>query len=133
MKTVWLVEQGSYSDYHVIGVYSSRDNAQAITDAINKTESWNKAEVMEVTLDPGVKELREGLDMWMCNMLKDGTVDRCWSNGWSANDINGDVRFFNRSAGHILHVSTYAKDQNHAVKITNEKRLQILANKGWPK
>jgi hypothetical protein len=33
-KTVWVIEQGSYSDYRVVGVFTSRENAKRVADAI---------------------------------------------------------------------------------------------------
>jgi hypothetical protein len=36
MASVWLVEQGEYSDYRVIGVFDAQDKAQLIADAIKE-------------------------------------------------------------------------------------------------
>lgn len=33
--SVWVIEQGEYSDYRVVGVYSSRENAERIAEKIN--------------------------------------------------------------------------------------------------
>jgi len=35
MAPVWVVEEGEYSDYRVVGVFSSKENAQLIADAVN--------------------------------------------------------------------------------------------------
>lgn len=59
MKTVWVIEQGSYSDYRVVGVFSSEANAKFIADAINVAESYDKATIAEWSLDPAVDELPE--------------------------------------------------------------------------
>jgi hypothetical protein len=49
--TVWLVEQGEFSDYHVVGVFDSQDKAQTIADAINNGDCWSRADVVERVLN----------------------------------------------------------------------------------
>lgn len=34
-KTIWVVEQGEYSDYRVVGVFSSQESAQVVADKLN--------------------------------------------------------------------------------------------------
>ena len=36
MKTVWLVEKGSVPDWTVVGVYSSKERAEAVAAALNE-------------------------------------------------------------------------------------------------
>jgi len=35
-QACWVVEQGEYSDYRVVGVFTSKANAQVVADAINR-------------------------------------------------------------------------------------------------
>ena len=80
-KTVWVVEKGSYSDYAVVGVFTSKEFAQQIADAINKPDDEDSyhgedATIAEWPLNPAVKELRNGLTQYLIHMLEDGTVER---------------------------------------------------------
>ena len=76
-KTIWAIEQGCYSDYHVVGVFTAKENADYICSKINTSENYNKATVSAWPLDPAIKELRRGLSLYMVQMQKDGTTDRC--------------------------------------------------------
>jgi hypothetical protein len=55
-STVWVVARGEYSDYRVVGVFSSQEHAQLIADAINASSGggFDKATVAARPLDPGV-------------------------------------------------------------------------------
>lgn len=60
-KQVWTVEAGDYSDYHVVGVYSTRENAVQICEALSGADRWYDYEVVERTLNPGIEAVNEGL------------------------------------------------------------------------
>ena len=77
-RFVWAVEQGVYSDYRVVGVFSSRPNAKKVADVVNHglTNGYNKATVVRWLLDPAVDELNKGYTPWFVLMHKDGTTER---------------------------------------------------------
>jgi hypothetical protein len=77
MKYVWVIEQGSYSDYRVVGVYSSKKNAQLVCDAINSGERrYDEATVAKWPVDQSVLEVSRGYKRFIVTMLRDGTVER---------------------------------------------------------
>lgn len=137
--TVWVIERGSYSDYRVSGVYSSKENAAAIAAEINK-KAYDKAEVAEWPLDPGLDALNQGLKLFRVRMDRAGALKKI---GLSpAVEL---LQFDPRSAGawHIypwqgsqkspyLEVDVFARDKKHAVKIANERRLHLIASNEWP-
>lgn len=138
-NTVWVVEKGSYSDYSVVGVFSTRVNAESTADALNADESWlhDKATVAEWPLDPSVDERRKGYHRFIVHMLADGSTERCEQAAISAYDIGGSCEVWRRStapayAGRgikdCLMATVWARDAKHAVKIVNEKRAQFVAN-----
>ena len=145
-KTVWVVEQGEYSDYRVVGVFSSKENAQQIAYAINARPDgkWNTndpATVAEWTLDPGVHELRQGFTPFLVNMREDGTVERCDRWDISGYELAGYVRMWRRQQApayrgntdkpDILQALIWARNNEHAVKITNEHRTRMIASGEW--
>ena len=57
MKSVWLVEQGEYSDYNIVGVYSTKEKAKMCAKRYNKEfkafyYKEARARVCERTCDP---------------------------------------------------------------------------------
>lgn len=142
-KTVWIIEHGSYSDYRVVGIYSSHQKAQRVADYLNSGDSaWSTATVRERPLDPAVDAINAGYMCYVVNMLRDGTVERVVASPIDAYDIeeHSRVRVWERSkapayrdknvpdclSGHVL-----AKNEEHAIKIVNERRTQMIANGEW--
>lgn len=128
--TIYVVEEGEYSDYRVVGLFSTRENAEFVA-------ARSKGEVAEWGMDPGVNELRAGMQMWGVHMLRDGATERTW---------RCDPDYYYNAASHsiwqrsqapayrgqnvpdILVANVYARDEEHAVKITNEIRTRMIAN-----
>ena len=138
MNTVWVVEQGDYSDYRVVGIYSSRENAQRIADLINSAEDYcfDDATVSERNLDPCIEDLNAGRKPFNIVMDYSGNTESV-----------GECEFFEYDTYRKLHVwkrteaSAYkdrnindaisgivwAADEKHAVKIANEFRARMIA------
>ena len=140
---MWVVEQGSYSDYRVVGVFSAQEFAKEIADAINGPEGEEKYEaatVAEWVLDPAVRELRAGCRQFLVQMLSDGTVDRLAPQELSGYEIAGKADIWRRSTApayigrgipDVLLATVWAKDEAHAVKIANEHRTRMIASGEW--
>lgn len=139
--TVWVIEQGEYSDYRVVGVFSSRENAEAVAALLGKEEYGDKPTVAEWPLDPVVNELHQGLKPYRVVMAADGTAEKCEpKNEVSAYDIKSGVTIWERSTApayrgkgvqDCIHGIVWAKDEQHAVKVMNEKRAQMIASGEW--
>lgn len=141
-NTIWVVEQGSYSDYRVVGVFTSKENADHIAKVINGDEEdrYDDATVAEWPLDPAVAELRQGLSLYFVQMQADGTVDRCDRKEISGYELDGKVAMWRRSQApayrgqglaDVLWVTAFAKNDKHAIKITNEHRARMIADGSW--
>lgn len=145
-KSVWVIEQGCYSDYRVVGVFTSKADAKLVADAINgkndnREESYgDDATVAEWPLNPGVADLRKGYRPFLFEILRDGTVERCVPWSVSGYDLGGKVDIWRRSTApayrgknvpDCLHGTVYAKDAQHAIKIANEHRAQFIASGRW--
>jgi hypothetical protein len=137
MATIWVVEQGEYSDYRVVGVFSSKENAQQIRDAVG-----DDATVAEWTLDPGIEDMNAGRKPFRVFMLRDGTVehvreetvDRSFLGGWDGPLVmkRGGTPFGAKEpTPPCLNVTVWASDAEHATKITNEHRTRLIASGEW--
>lgn len=137
MKSIWVIEQGSYSDYGVTGVYSTKEAAQLVADKINASSPYEEATIAEWPLNPGVDEIKAGLGTWNILMLKDGSTELCEKEGFSAYYLTSCCAVWPRSTApayqgkgvpDVLHCHIRAKDMKHALKIANEFRIAKLAS-----
>lgn len=142
-KSVWVIERGEYSDYSVVGVFSSRENAERVAQRINASEyAYSLAEVAEWQLNPGVDALNSGLSRFRVLMLRDGTTEdvRRDDDPWSGFSLASTFHLWERSEapayvgeniGDVLAADVWAEDEQHAVKIANERRVQMIASGEW--
>lgn len=130
-KTVWVVEDGEYSDYHVVGVFTSRENAERIKQLCG-------GEVSEWPIDPAIEELNAGLWPYSVCMAIDGTTERVTRvDTMSYYSLNDGVRLWKRTQApayrgtpgvqDAIFGTVWAESEQHAVKIVNEKRTAYLA------
>lgn len=133
MEKVWLVEQGYYSDYRVVGVFSSKENAQRICSILGD------ASIDEREVDPVISDLDKGYVLFHVSMLRDGTVESIeMCPRLYATDLSGGHTIWRRSKNKycgykpdVLNSYVMAKDSIHAIKIVNEHRTQLIATNQW--
>lgn len=132
MTTVYVVTQGSYSDYHIVGIYSTREVAEAAAGA--ETSYRGKPQIEEFDLDPFAEQLHQGLRRFKVAMDREGksVVARITvsPNDEALDDLDTDGEV-DRVDG-VLRLLVWARDDQHAAKIVNEKRAQIVAANQWP-
>ena len=63
-RTIWVIERGSYSDYRVLGVFSTKANAERVLAMIEPDD--DPPSITEWPLDPAVTELG-------CGAIPNGT------------------------------------------------------------
>lgn len=134
MTTVWAIEQGSYSDYHVVGVFDSKEAADKFCALLNIDEKYDLGEVVEWPLNPYMDEINAGLQYFSVCMDYNGDIERVkevrmvgdqgglrvWQRGTMS-------KFRSSRPNDAVHGHVWAKDTTHAVKITNEFRAQCIA------
>jgi hypothetical protein len=147
VTTIYAVSSGSYSDYSVCGVFSSKENAEIFMRSI-PDKKYNDIE--EYTLDPIAPEARAGMVAYRVVMRRDGqTVEA--EPYWQA-PSPGEIEWRTRRFDHEWDMvqmrtikaewvdlpkgewefatSMWARDADHAIKIANERRIQKIALEG---
>jgi hypothetical protein len=139
MQKIWVIEQGCYSDYGVVGVFSTEENAQRVATLINsEADVYDKAEVACWDLDPGIKEMNAGKKLYRVGMDYDGTVSRCEvdNSPYSSGEKTGmgvwkktEAPFWRgRPIADAVTGRVWAKSDKQAIKIANEYRAQAIAD-----
>lgn len=119
---VWVFCTGSYSDQKVEAVFSTEALAKAACAKV-----WD-GEVVELEVDA----LRD----WAKSRLTlfEVTMHPCGDSGTPGparrTDDKADTWYVNYRPVHLF-ARVWARDEDHAVKIVNERRAQILAADKW--
>ena len=135
MKTVWMIEDGCYSDYHIVGVYSTKKNAEFIQHRIG-------GDIKERQLNPGIAQLHYGLNLYQVLMARNGNIEAIEQRDMDHYNLEDKVTMWlwertkapaykGKNICDVLHATVWAKDIKHAVKIVNEKRTQFIAEGKW--
>lgn len=131
--TVYIVTEGSYSDYHIIAVFDSAKKAQDFIDAYVPG-----GEIEKFELNPCELELREGWKYYCVEMERDGSahVRTDGALDYIKEAMQNESNLVLRHSGNNVFrtaLETYclAKDEQHAIKIANERRAQLIASGEW--
>ena len=125
MAKVYMVTDGWYSDYRVLGIYSTKAKAEKAKVLFNADN-----EIDTIDLDVVPKTPR-GMLKWVVEMDRNGNV----------NDVSRETCEYPSSSASVwkpfdsdvtyLRAALWAKDEEHAVKVANEWRTRIVANNLW--
>ena len=135
-QKIWVIEDGDYSDYKVVGVYSTRENAETALAAMAVTRTYNPPTIEEWKMDPGIEEMYAGLSRISVSMKRDGStieVQHVTAIEESFEDFPGGPYEPGRYAKDYvpgekrIRYTVWARDEQHAVKIANEYRAQAIA------
>ena len=110
----WIIEDGEYSDYHIVGIFSTRENAETALKFMQTRRGFNEATICEFPLDPGILELNQGLCLFSVRFTKD-KIDVELSN-------TIDTESYHWNCGSLYYV--WAKSPEHAIKIAAERDAQ---------
>lgn len=116
----YVVTTGQYSDYSIVGIYSTKELAELAAATITDAN-----EIEEYELDIAADKLRQGFKPYRV------TFDTDWRSAATIRSVHlaglgiessPAVREWRK----VLHVYCWAKDEVHAAKIANEKRAAYL-------
>lgn len=114
---LYVVTQGKYSDRTIIGIVDDKSLIQMGDE--------DEIEVTEYELNDLVS-IPPGYRNYSVEMNKDGTAyadpeslmsKLVWSEEWRTDES--------------WHTHAIARSEEHAIKIVNEKRIELLANNEW--
>lgn len=122
MATAFMVTEGCYSDYHVVGVFTTREKAEYF---VSLFPDGQQPDIEEVEID-AVDGFPVGRRCYSVRFDKDGhstakqdeprVVDEsCWPYGDGINMIT----------------RCWATSEAHAIKIANERRAMAIAMGTW--
>lgn len=119
---VYVIVDGEYSSYHIVGIYSTKSNADAMLEHVSgKIEEWD--------LDTGIDKLHAGRRLTTVCIRRDGSI----SGVSPADGIDISAHLYVRAYGDTeLELRCWAVDFAHAVHIAGEARRMIIAENLWP-
>lgn len=136
LENIYVCTAGEYSSYRIVAVF--RRESDALRFAWTYL-SWEPTEcISEWPLNKYLSHMNRGLHLFEVLMNKDGEVRRSELDPWDFSDAEtpNSITYQaytgrGRRDGHRLLVRCWAKDEKHAIKITNEIRAQKIANNEW--
>jgi len=132
MKTVFVVTQGDYSDYHITGIYTKRELAQAAVEHVEKEGGYYSPSIEEWIVDNG-PTIPHSYKLYTVGMQRDGSVFHSEEDTFGGGLPDDEERFsYSWFPLDGWSFKVVAKTMQHAIKIVNEKRIQLVANNDWP-
>jgi hypothetical protein len=127
-KTIYVVTQGSYSDYGIRAVFDDKALAQKFIEAFG-SQSYDQMEIEEWELNPCAPALRKGHVPYFLRMNREGEAVevRAEASAYGFGD-GGRIGF---DVNGNMYISLFAKNPQHATKIANEHRAQLIADGKW--
>lgn len=128
MVTIYVVTDGMYSDYHIEGVFSTKEKAEDfIQSPYGSSHLASNADIEEWEMDNP-----ELLDCHICvKMAPNGDVAYTTLGAGSKRGFGGFSPWWREDSGECLVWYVHTDDEQRAIKVTNEVRLQILAMDLW--
>lgn len=133
---LYAVSQGEYSSYGISAIFDSQELAQLFIDSFGG--SGDKMRIEPYELNKFETQIRQGFKPYKVFISKDGNAKAYISDNshrtmsdkiyW---DYVHDLKLFYKMFGFSLTVYCFAKNKKHAIKIANDKRLQLLTDNQW--
>lgn len=132
MGDIYVVTKGDYSDYEVVSIFDNEDKAQEFCNRYNENAEYYKAEVEIYKLNYMGNQAHKHLYAYQFTMERNGDTSKP---RWRYNhQRETEIEIYTPSNGvYRLWCNVWAKDAEHAVKIANERRTQMIANGEWRK
>lgn len=128
-RTIYAVSIGEYSDYRVKALFSTKDKAEKFAERYRQDD----ARVEEYELDPEWTTLEDqGYHPWRITMTVTGDVLETKDLSSSGISTHEDIpHYYIDNARMKIRGFVWARSVEHAVKITNEKRAQLISLNAW--
>ena len=130
MNKIYLVSAGDYSDYsdyRIIAFFSTKEKAQEFMETFK--EQYN--EIEEFNLDSDyVDKIKNGYSIWHVRMKRNGDVEKISLLENTVVSIENMFCLITNGKEFLVY-DVFAKSEEHAIKIANEKRIMMIANGEW--
>ncbi len=149
-RTIYVVTSGCYSDYNIDAVFDDKELAElyikqfgGICDDTDEYGSGPRIEEYEVNASAWL--VREGYYSWTVRMREDGSTvavekhtdtkpdESVWFFRRYFVQPKGKRGYFEEYGSPVMLTDVLAKDEQHAVKIANERRVRAIAENRWGK
>jgi len=129
MKKIYILTEGSYSDYHIVGVAEDKETAELLS------EKWDCGiEEYNINTIEDAKYI-QNKTLYEVTMWKNGNSE-VKKDSYGTSDAYPEPTF--RIWGGvccgietIVDINCWADSPEHAVKIANEKRAELIATGRW--
>lgn len=133
MDDVYMVAAGCYSDYHVVGIFSSKKNAKMFISEVYDG-GGGKAIITRMPLNPHIDDINNGLKLYFVTMDIDGNTEKIEESKCAYYDDDHlrvwkktKANFWRKvSIADVVTGAVWAKDEKHAIKIANEFRTGAI-------
>jgi len=123
-QTAYVLTEGSYSDYHIIGVYSTKELAEEAKSL------WPDSDVGSFPLDD-IPEHPPGMYFWAGTAMGRIGIEEIDQSVYKTAPNEAFLKGADLSYGNIFgfRVGFWAADEDHAFKILQDKYHQHMAQK----
>jgi hypothetical protein len=126
---IYVLTSGCYSDYQIIGVFSTQEKAQTFIEdyekIYGKNHDFNGIEIYD--LDQVIEKKRK----YFVRMDRDGNIKEIYDDDWRVKNYKFGYKIYltEYSGKYYLAIDNVcrANGMTHAVKITNELRTRLIA------
>jgi hypothetical protein len=134
MTKVYIATEGCYSDYHIVTVFLNKKKAELFAEYFKDMEIEEFDVYDKTKIDELMRCLKLKRDIYFVRMDIDGKTDLVMKEDWGFYWFELTMRKkpdFNDWG--LLCVYVLAENEKDAVKIVNERRVQLIANNEWIK
>ena len=123
MTSIYVLTEGDYSDYHIVGVYSTKELAKEAQSL------YEYSQIEEYDLD-NIPEHPPGMSAWFVR-IENGKLDDIYTHQVGPFDgtipREDEYKYHNGETGYFVYC--WAVDEDHAEKIALDKYYQNQATK----
>ena len=120
-KKIYVITKGAYSDYHICAVASTKEIAEKLQKIYSDEYYWADAMIEEYDLNEAMDDVRVFYDV----TFENNRVSACFNEYGEKESI--DFYKGNGWKSDRLIVCVRARDEDHAVKIAQDRRAEYLA------
>lgn len=122
-KKVYIVTSGYYSDYHIVGAFSTKEKAEEMLDTLD-----SESTIEVYALD---EQVMKNEKQWIVRFYKDGSVSDYECYDVEENEEREDLCLMSSGvfSQKLFTIQLYSDSKDKAIKIAAERRNYVLANK----